>query len=277
MPLSEADRSAAFSAGPPKMSRRVIMMTVAVLLVVGFGGIVADHFFPGTGSPTTPTTTASSLPAFLRPKSTIITPQSSTFGTGISASVAALMDLTRSVARPAPMFSLDASNGTLVSLSSLRGKVVVISFFNAGCNDICPVLAEEIHRSDDLLGAKATGVEFLTINTDPNRTSLRPVPSAVMRSGLNGVSNWDFLSGTVRALNPVWASYGVTISVVTTTKALSHNDVLDFIDTEGRLRFSATPFANESRNGIYSLDATTIDRWSVGISDVISSLLKGTP
>ena len=87
------------------------------------------------------------------------------------------------------------------------------------------------------------------------------------------IANWDFLSGSLRRLNPIWTAYGVTISVVAATNAVSHNDVLDFIDARGRLRFRATPYANESRGGVYSLGATMIDEWSNGIVDVVDKLL----
>ena len=43
----------------------------------------------------------------------------------------------------------------------------MLTFFNGRCNDICPVLAAEISQADVDLGAEATRVSFLTVNTDP--------------------------------------------------------------------------------------------------------------
>lgn len=282
-PLNDADRRSAFSSGPPKMSRRVIVMMIAAILVLGLGGIVADHFFPGTGSPATVTTTTA-LPASLGDSAstahTTTTPGANNNGQAItapgrqlSASLDALMSLVQLSARTAPSLSLDSEEGKLVSLVSLRGKVVVLSFFDASCNDICPVLASEIRRADGLLGQNAQKVEFLTVNSDPTHTSAEPAPAGLLRSDLTSISNWTFLSGSLQRLNPIWTAYGVTISVVTATNTVSHNDVLDFIDADGRLRFKATPYANESRGGVYSLGATMIDEWSNGIVDVIDKLL----
>ena len=66
------------------------------------------------------------------------------------------------------------------------------------------------------------------------------------------------VTGPLATLNPVWKAYGVSISVDKKTGLEAHNDVMDFIDAQGDLRYRATPFADESTTGTYSLPASSV-------------------
>ena len=46
--------------------------------------------------------------------------------------------------KDAPAFTLRDADGRSVSLSGLRGKVVVLHFIYASCPDICPLHSERI-------------------------------------------------------------------------------------------------------------------------------------
>jgi len=67
-------------------------------------------------------------------------------------------------------------------------------------------------------------------------------------------------------LNSVWKSYGVAITLNTTTGVIAHNEVMYFIDPISQLRYRATPFANETRQGAYSLDPASTNRFAQGIA-----------
>ena len=74
-------------------------------------------------------------------------------------------------------------------------------------------------------------------------------------------ANWRMLTGPLASLDAVWKAYGVSISADTKTGREAHNDVMDFIDAKGDLRFRATPFADESATGTFSLSPAAITRW----------------
>ncbi len=57
------------------------------------------------------------------------------------------------VNRPAPAFSLTDQHGRNVSLASLRGKVVLLTFLDDTCSTDCPVIAQEFRLAGHLLGA----------------------------------------------------------------------------------------------------------------------------
>jgi cytochrome oxidase Cu insertion factor (SCO1/SenC/PrrC family) len=266
--LGESERSAAFARGPEKIPPKVILWFVVVVVVLGVGGVVADHFFSGpAGSSTTETTTGNYPPALGTPTTTASSSQ-------LPASLSAIMALTRIGARPAPAFTLTDQNGSAVSLDALRGKVVLLSFFDATCDDICPVLLRELSQADSDLGAQAARVVMLTVNTDPLS------PGGVVRipqlpaGDASPPAAWHFLAGTLSQLDVVWKAYDVTVEVSSATGLVAHNDVLYFIGTSGRLRFRATPFADESQTGTYSLPAGTETEWATGIAAEVRYLLR---
>ena len=120
-------------------------------------------------------------------------------------------------------------------------RVVVLTFFNAPCNDICPIVAAEIEQADADLGAQAAGVDFVTVNTDP--TALAQSAEAPVLSGthLGTLPNWHMVTGPLTTLNALWKAYGISISVQKKTGLQAHNDVMDFIDPQGNLRYRVEP------------------------------------
>jgi cytochrome oxidase Cu insertion factor (SCO1/SenC/PrrC family) len=176
---------------------------------------------------------------------------------------------------PAPAFTLEDHNGMPWSLAGARGKVVVLTFFNAECDDICPVLSSEITQADQLLGAHRSDVEFVVVNSDPLETSLAPTPPALTQTGLAGLPNVTFLTGSLTDLSSVWKHYGITVALDNTNRVITHNDIMDFINPAGRMELSASPFANEDTLGIYSLQPAVIEKFAQGVANSASGLLRG--
>ena len=185
-----------------------------------------------------------------------------------------LLDLTRLEGQHASGFSLtDAGTGKAVSLASLRGRVVVLTFADADCNDICPVLAAELHAASAELGGTSVPVSFVTVNTDPFETA--PKDATIVRQPLfASLPGWMFLTGSVRALDPVWKDYGISITADPTSGVVSHNELMYFITAKGTLAWSALPFADESDGGSYSLPRAEIARFASGIAHYVVELAK---
>lgn len=256
-PSRVASREAAFAAGPPKMPRRVIYGAIAVILVVGLGFGLVDRF--ATSSPP-----ANPVPASTTPGPSVpVVPENTT---QLHASLSAFLGLT-ALHRRAPGFSLvDAATGSDVTLASLHGHVVLLTFANAACNDICPVLASELFRADSQLSLSATPVTLVTINSDPLDTNASPTLPIASRTGLGTLANWRFLTGSIHQLNRVWVHYGISITTDRATGAASHNNFLYFISPDGALSWRATPFADESTTGKYSLSSAEVNRFAQGVA-----------
>ena len=174
---------------------------------------------------------------------------------------------------PAPAFSLVDQSGQTVSLADERGKAVVVTFFDAPCQDICPVLSAELLGAATDLGPELSHVVFLTVNTDPIALSTAPASSAAERTGLGTLADWRFLTSRLANLDTVWKAYGVAVTVSPTSGLVAHNDVMYFIDPTGRLRYRATPFADESKSGGFTLSPADVSRWGQGIADYAQRVL----
>ena len=57
---------------------------------------------------------------------------------------------------PAPGFPLTDQNGQPVSLASLRGKVVLMTFLDPVCTTDCPIIGAEFKQAGVLLGVRRT-------------------------------------------------------------------------------------------------------------------------
>jgi len=257
------DRVAAFASTAPPIPRKFVYWVLAGAAVLGLGGLGLEHLFSAAGINPVPAARSSSVTTTTRPAAT---PLPSGHRTQLSASLPAFMDLTSMRGTPAPSIDLIDQSGQPYSLSTSATEATVLTFFNGPCNDICPVMAAEITQADADLGSEAAHVEFVTVNTDPSALSVSGLAGAEAASKLSSLSNWTILTGSLSAMDAVWKSYGIAITVVQKTDAEAHNNFVYFIDPQGREVYRAAPFANESRSGVYSLPSTDIDHWATGIA-----------
>jgi cytochrome oxidase Cu insertion factor (SCO1/SenC/PrrC family) len=136
----------------------------------------------------------------------------------------------------APGFTLSDQAGRPVSLASLRGKVVLLTFLDPVCTSDCPLIAQEFRAADRLLGAGARNVELVAIVANPVDRSAAYTRAFDAQEGLSRLANWRFLTGSVLQLQQVWKSYGITADVVPGGGMVAHNDVAYVIDRAGRTR-----------------------------------------
>jgi cytochrome oxidase Cu insertion factor (SCO1/SenC/PrrC family) len=253
------DRAAALRAGPERVPRKVMIGMVTGFLLLGVGGVLGEHYFSNSkvASSTATTTLAGIVTPTMPP------------GRQLNGSLDAFIALKNLGNSAAPEISLRTQHSRVWSLSAQRGHVVLLTFFDATCHDVCPVIRNELVAAQADLGAQARNVEFVAINTDPFQTSLSAVGPATAHPAPKG---FIFLTGPLRTLNSTWANYGVTVTVGSTHSQIAHNDICFVIDAHGNLRDQMTPFANEDAHGHYSLPAPQILRFAKAMARVITSL-----
>lgn len=264
------DRTAALAEGAPGISANFVWWVLGVVLVLSLGGFVAERLFSSSGLNPTPATTTAPNPVRTAPADTPAPPASDR---SLAAPLASFMGLTVPSPRHATRFVLTDQHGQSVSVPTQPARVVVLTFFNAPCNDICPVLASEIQQADADLGARAADVEFVTVNTDPSALAASAEAPAVNGTGLHALSNWHMLTGPLATLNPLWKAYGVSISLNTKTGLEAHTDAMDFLDPHGIVRYRATPFADESSTGAFRLAGPSEARWAQGMATYAGRLI----
>jgi protein SCO1/2 len=250
------ERARAFTAGPPRLSRRSrIGLVVGLALAIGLATLVNRLGTPG------PAHRADSQ------RHAVIGGAVAPRGASqLKAPLGAFMGASPLHRAPAPAWTLtNALTGTTVSSASLKGRVVVLTFVDAACDDICPVLGQELSDAAASLATANVPVTFVTINTDPLQTDAGP-NSPVFNSGdFSSVPGWIFVSGTLRELDRVWAQYGISVTANRSSRRVSHNDVLYIIGPDQTLRDSALPFADESAEGLFSLTAPALSRFGKGL------------
>ena len=137
----------------------------------------------------------------------------------------------------APAFSLSNIAGRPVSLASLHGKVLLLTFLDPVCTTDCPLLAQELREADQLLGAKSSAVELVAIAANPLYYTAPYLQAFDQQEGLTSLRNWTFLTGPLNRLRSVWANYGITVDTLPGGQMVAHDDVVLVIDRTGRIRF----------------------------------------
>jgi cytochrome oxidase Cu insertion factor (SCO1/SenC/PrrC family) len=261
----KVDRRAALRAGRVPIPPKFVLWTVAVLVALALGGEIVDHYYGTFGG----ATTASSIKISVLPvTSTTNVPNAPNLIT-----LETYMGLKFIGSANAGSISLTNQRGQKWNLASQTGKVVVLTFYNSICNDICPVLGAELREAHQLLGRESSKVEFAVVNTDPNHLSISPLSPALREPDLSKIATLSFLTGSVQALDRVWTTYGVQIKVGAKASQVSHNNVLYFIGAKGELVAYATPFATVSTSGHYSSNASSIHLYAQAIAETAVSLV----
>ena len=100
----------------------------------------------------------------------------------------------------APAFSLVDQHDKPVSLASLRGKTVALTFLDDTCTTDCPVIAQEFRSADSYLGSSARRVEMVAINANPRFITPDYLAAFDHQEGLEDVANWLYLTGSLPEL-----------------------------------------------------------------------------
>jgi len=121
----------------------------------------------------------------------------------------------------APDFELRDEQGDRVSMRSLRGEPVVVTFLYSHCEDTCPITAQTIRGALDDLGHD---VPALAISVDPPNDTRASARRFLAEQRANG--RIRFVLGSRDELRPVWKRYGITPQRVT-QEHLAHITLVD--------------------------------------------------
>ena len=136
---------------------------------------------------------------------------------------------------PAPDFRLISQDGVEVTLASLRGKVVAVTFIYTWCPDVCPMLTDQMARVQDALGADfGTKVAFVSITFDPERDTPEVLKDYADAFDADP-AGWSFLTGEPAAVRAVAAGFGV-VALPAAEGAIDHNLLTTLIDRDGIMR-----------------------------------------
>src|SRR5215469_10324228 len=164
---------------------------------------------------------------------------------------------------PAPDFSLTDQYGRAVSLSSFRGKVVILAFTDSECTTVCPLTTQSLLAAKDLLGKAGDQVQLLGVDANPQATAVSNVLSYSQVHGM--VNHWDFLTGSLSQLQAVWSAYHIAVQIM--QGQIDHTPAVYIIDTRGR----------EQKIYLTQMNYASITQAGQVMAREASSLLPGHP
>jgi cytochrome oxidase Cu insertion factor (SCO1/SenC/PrrC family) len=197
---------------------------------------------------------------------------------GIPASVSDsqinLMGLSPVPVRLAPGFTLTDQDGRTLSLSSLRGKVVVLEFMDPHCTDICPIVSQEYVDAYRDLGPLADKVVFAAVNVNQYHAAVSDMMAYSREQRLITIPGWHFFTGPVPDLRKIWDGYDIAVQAPSPDADIVHTSALYFIDPASRERFIAAPMADHTSAGTSYLPAGQISAWGQAIAQVARALAR---
>lgn len=110
--------------------------------------------------------------------------------------------------RDAPEFSLTSQDGSKVSLSDYKDKVVLIFFGYTNCPDICPMTMSVLNNVVDKLGDQADQVQVVFVTVDPERDTQEKLKSYVPYYNESFIG----LTGTPEEIDKVADDYNIFYS-----------------------------------------------------------------
>jgi cytochrome oxidase Cu insertion factor (SCO1/SenC/PrrC family) len=164
--------------------------------------------------------------------------------------------------RPAPGFSLTDQRGRTVSLASLRGKVVLMTFLDPVCTTDCPVIAQELKQAGRMLGGQAARVELVAVVANPTYRSVAFTRAFDRQEGLASVPNWLYLTGSLSQLGSVWQHYGVEVRNLPAGAMAAHNDLAVVIDPAGNIRRELGADPGPATSGTQSSFAVLLSQYA---------------
>ncbi|HUC36759.1 MAG TPA: SCO family protein [Acidimicrobiales bacterium] len=137
----------------------------------------------------------------------------------------------------APGFNLIDQFDRAVSLEALRGKTVALTFLDPVCTSDCPIIAQEFRAADRLLGSDSSRVELVAIDANPRYVTADYLRAFDQQEGLEHVSNWLYLTGSLEQLERVWSSFGAQVQFAPGGAMIAHSEFADVIGSDGRTRY----------------------------------------
>jgi protein SCO1 len=139
----------------------------------------------------------------------------------------------------APDFQLRDQDGERVSMRSLRGQPVIVTFLYTTCEDSCPAQAQTVRGALDDLGED---VPALAIAVDPPRDT--PERARAFLAEARALGRIDFVLGSRAQLRPLWKGFFIRPQSVTE----EHQARFTLVDKKGFQRIGfpgdqATPEA----------------------------------
>ena len=138
-------------------------------------------------------------------------------------------------------FTLIDQNGHRVSLSSYRGRVVILTFIHSLCKDDCPLMVEQIKGGLNDMPSSGEGIPAIGVSVAPKEDTVANRRSFLRQHRMN--SRIAFVNGPTATMRKVWRNYAIAAG----TGPQGHSAVVILVDKRGveRVGFGAANLTPE--------------------------------
>lgn len=156
--------------------------------------------------------------------------------------------------RLAPDFSLGGSDGSKLSLSHYRGKVVILAFGFTSCVDVCPVTLGVLAEARKKLGAEGEDLQVVYVTVDPARDNAKRMREYLAAFDTTFIGG----TGTANELDIVNKKYGIIANKVADKRAIpgrysiAHSSYTYMIDRAGHLR-ALMPYGHNADDYLHDI------------------------
>lgn len=133
---------------------------------------------------------------------------------------------------PLPRFALPRSGGGgVVRSEGLRGRIVLTTFVNSACKDVCPIIVSTLGRALRQLTPQERG-QFVALAFSVHPQVDTPAHVRRFLSQHGALGQLDYLVAPVARMKPVWKSFHV-LSAAETHDADLHSADVRIFDRNG--------------------------------------------
>jgi len=145
-----------------------------------------------------------------------------------------------SVGTDATDFTLTNQEGSKVTLSELKGSVVVLAFVYTSCQEACPVFEKRYKMLQELYFNRfGKDLNLLLVTIDPARDTVEALKKRA--DSLNVMSKgWYYLTGTKDEVDKVLKDYMVHVERIKDTTDFVHPQRVYLIGKDGKVHYRVT-------------------------------------
>jgi sulfatase modifying factor 1 len=119
-----------------------------------------------------------------------------------------------------------------IVLSSLKGKVRVVTMGFTSCRYACPRIVGDLQRIETALGPDAAKIGFVFISIDPTRDTSEKLKTFATGRKVD-LANWEFLNGSAEGIRDLAVALAFQYQQV--EENFAHSNLIAVIDAEGKV------------------------------------------
>jgi protein SCO1/2 len=146
-------------------------------------------------------------------------------------------------------FRLVNQNGDSVTLDTYKDKIILVSFFFASCETVCPKMNEFISQHIYREFAKDDNIQFLSFTVDPEHDSAAVLLKYAEKYGAK-FPNWQFITGNRKRIYDLAATSFLIPGAQSAHQGMFHSNQMVLIDKDLRIRGAFETGGQLDKSGI---------------------------